>query len=98
MRFCEDYEDVGEEFQTGYANGIGDWHPNPIGFGKDIRPPFRLPLKMYFDGRGNAPALRLFTFCNGITYELKPISKQARKSLAEGVYSVLGAKHYEQDR
>lgn len=98
-RLFDDNEDFeGEEVtQMGFANGIGQYFSNPIGFGKDIRPPLRLPLKVVYDARGNGIDVRFYTILNGITYQLQPISKKATLHLATNLYYTLGAKHYEQD-
>lgn len=93
----DDFEEFAEPATVGMASGCGEFVSNPIGFGKDIQPPFRLNLHLRYTGKDNFPRYTLYTVCNGTMYELTPINKQARKHLAYNLFKALGAKHYEHD-
>ncbi len=93
----DDFEEYAEPAILGVASGCGQYFSNPIGFGKDIPAPFRLPLKVVYDARGKDIDIRLYTTVNGTTYQLQPISKKAAIHFASNLFDILGAKHYEQD-
>lgn len=96
-RLFDGFEENGAVQIVGCASGRGAYFSNPIGFGKDIAPPFRLPLHFVYHADKQGVSLTLYTTVNGTAYELKPTSKKATAHLTANLYEILGDRHFEQE-
>ena len=97
-KLFDDYDDEYDSgLSVGCGSGRGQYFANPIGFGKELSAPFRLPLQLVYDATGDDIVVRLYTCVNGSTYELQTINKKARLHLIRNLYGILGDKHYEHD-